>query len=173
MGHSMGAVTALALAGTYPDLPGTILLEDPPPFWAQSAPSAEQTDRRKAMAQWMIELKRKTPDEMMDESRKGNPTWPEAERGPWVESKVRMSFNVLSGFGQVGLDLRAAVQRIICPALLITADVALGGIASAENAADLQSLVPHLRIAHVAGAGHNIRREQPTQFLRVVSEFIG
>src|SRR5689334_1913015 len=27
LGHSMGAATALALAGTYPDLPGTILLE--------------------------------------------------------------------------------------------------------------------------------------------------
>lgn len=32
-GHSMGAMTALALAGLYPDLPGKILLEDPPPFW--------------------------------------------------------------------------------------------------------------------------------------------
>ena len=33
LGHSMGAVTALGLAGTYPDLPGAILLEDPPPWW--------------------------------------------------------------------------------------------------------------------------------------------
>jgi N-formylmaleamate deformylase len=30
LGHSMGAATALVLAGTYPDLPGAILLEDPP-----------------------------------------------------------------------------------------------------------------------------------------------
>ena len=30
LGHSMGAVTALALAGLYPNLPRAILLEDPP-----------------------------------------------------------------------------------------------------------------------------------------------
>src|SRR5947209_11457194 len=33
LGHSMGAATALALAGGHPDLPRAILLEDPPPVW--------------------------------------------------------------------------------------------------------------------------------------------
>jgi len=31
LGHSMGAITALALAGLYPAVPQAILLEDPPP----------------------------------------------------------------------------------------------------------------------------------------------
>src|SRR5258708_27029805 len=31
LGHSMGAITALTLAGIYPDVAGAILLEDPPP----------------------------------------------------------------------------------------------------------------------------------------------
>ena len=30
LGHSMGAATALVLAGTHPDVPGAIFLEDPP-----------------------------------------------------------------------------------------------------------------------------------------------
>ena len=33
LGHSMGAATALALAGAYQTLPGAILLEDPPAWW--------------------------------------------------------------------------------------------------------------------------------------------
>ena len=33
LGHSMGAATALVLAGTHPDLPGAIVLEDPPAWW--------------------------------------------------------------------------------------------------------------------------------------------
>src|SRR6185369_16836539 len=33
LGHSMGAATALALAGAHPEVPGVILLEDPPPRW--------------------------------------------------------------------------------------------------------------------------------------------
>ena len=33
LGHSMGAMCTLTLAGRYPDLPGAIVLEDPPPWW--------------------------------------------------------------------------------------------------------------------------------------------
>src|SRR5688572_12373589 len=36
LGHSMGAITTLVLAGTYPQLPRAILLEDPPPWWQSS-----------------------------------------------------------------------------------------------------------------------------------------
>src|SRR5215216_4643442 len=41
LGHSMGAATALAMAGAHPEVPGVILLEDPPARWiAQSAAGA-------------------------------------------------------------------------------------------------------------------------------------
>ena len=33
LGHSMGAATALVLAGRYPDLPNAIVLEHPPARW--------------------------------------------------------------------------------------------------------------------------------------------
>ena len=74
MGHSMGAVTTLALAGLYPDLPRVILLEDPPPFWAAHTVRADETDRRKRMGQGIIETKRKTREEMIDDNRKSSPT---------------------------------------------------------------------------------------------------
>lgn len=171
MGHSMGAVTTLALAGLHPALPGAIVLEDPPPFWEQRAAGA-QTERRRGMGSWIIDLKRLTREEMIESNRKSNPNWPEAERGPWVDSKLRLSFNVLSGFGGAGLDLREAVQRITCPALLITADPALGAITSAKQADELKSLVPQLQVVNIAGAGHNIRREQPERFVQCVKEFL-
>ena len=173
MGHSMGAVTTLALAALHPDLPGAILLEDPPPFWAPPSVLADQAQRRKGMGNWIIDLKRKTRDEMLADNRAMNPNWPEAERGSWADAKLRMSFNVLNGFGEAGLDLRALVPRIACPALLITSDPAHGGITNAEQANDLQTLVPQLQVAHIAGAGHNIRRDQPAQFLQEVRGFLG
>ena len=172
MGHSMGAVTTLALACLYPDLPGAIVLEDPPPFWAPPTITAGQTERRKGMGNWIIEVKRKTREEMIADNRAMNPNWPEAERGPWADAKLRMSFNVLNGFGEAGLDMRTLVPRITCPALLITSEPARGGIATTENAADLRSLVPQLQVAHIAEAGHNIRRDQPAHFLQAVRKFI-
>lgn len=171
MGHSMGAVTTLAVAGLYPDLPGAIVLEDPPPFWEQRA-AGLQADRRKGMGSWIIDLKRKTREEMIEGNRQAHPTWPEAERGPWADSKLRLSFNVMNGFGSAGLDMREAVQRIGCPALLIIADTTMGAITNAQQADDLKALVPQLRVTHIAGAGHNIRREQPERYLQCVNEFL-
>ena len=50
LGHSMGAATALVLAGTYPDVPGAILLEDPPAWWTDWAdtPAATRAPGRDA-----------------------------------------------------------------------------------------------------------------------------
>lgn len=171
MGHSMGAVTTLALASLYPDLPGAIVLEDPPPFWEQRA-NGLQPERRRGMGGWIIDLKRLTREEMIESNRKSSPTWPEAERGPWADSKLRLSFNVLNGSGGAGLDMRTAVQQVRCPALLIIADTAMGAITSAEQAKDLQTLMPQLQVVNIAGAGHNIRREQPQQFLQAVRAFL-
>src|SRR5690349_3955745 len=42
LGHSMGAITALTLAASYPDMPRAILLEDPPPFWNFQSITPEQ-----------------------------------------------------------------------------------------------------------------------------------
>ena len=46
LGHSMGAMTTLAFAGAYPDVPRAILLEDPPPWWVMNTASAEAAARR-------------------------------------------------------------------------------------------------------------------------------
>ena len=61
LGHSMGAGTALALAGMYPDVPGAILLEDPPAWWAPSPElPADVQDRLAQRHRWIAELKGKT-----------------------------------------------------------------------------------------------------------------
>jgi pimeloyl-ACP methyl ester carboxylesterase len=62
--------------------------------------------------------------------------------------------------------------RIGCPALLITGDPALGAIVAEEDARALEALVSRLRVAHVAEAGHNIRRDQFDRYLEVVRPFL-
>lgn len=44
LGHSLGAVTALVLAGAFPDVPAAILLEDPPALWAVPAGASTLTE---------------------------------------------------------------------------------------------------------------------------------
>ena len=171
LGHSMGAASALALAGLYPELPRAILLEDPPPWWI-TAEAGVPLARLSPIRVGIIELKRKTREELIAHAHGGSPTWPEAELGPWADAKLRFSFNILTADEPAAVDWPATVRRITCPALLITADPALGALVTPESAAALQALAPQLRIAHIAGAGHSIHREQFARSIETVRAFL-
>lgn len=176
LGHSMGAMTALVLAGTEPDLPGAILLEDPPAWWAAAREgSAADQERLAGMRAWMMDLKRKTRDELLAGQRVETPGWSEGELGPWADAKLRVSPYVASLFESrpaAAVDWSATLPRIACPALLITGDPERGAIVTEDDAAALRGLVPQVRVTYVPGAGHSIRRDQPARYLEVVRGFL-
>jgi N-formylmaleamate deformylase len=174
LGHSMGAMTALALAGAYPDLPRAILLEDPPARWmrdgSSAASDAEWRERTRAR---LTDLKRKSREELIASQRAATPGWSDAELGPWADAKLRLHLNVLNRDpASSEIDWPGLAGRIACPALLITGDPERGAIVKEEEAAALQSLVPQLRVAHIRGAGHSIRRDQFAPYLRAVRAFL-
>jgi N-formylmaleamate deformylase len=175
LGHSMGAATALILAGAYPDLPGAILLEDPPAWWTSWTTTPEATERLAGMRERFIGLKRKSRQELLDGQRAEQPGWSEADLGPWADAKQRFSPNVLSVLDQdnaAGIDWPHVLRQITCPALLITAEPERGAIVIEESAAMLKALVPQLEIARILGAGHNIRRDQFARFMDVIRAFL-
>jgi N-formylmaleamate deformylase len=176
LGHSMGAMTALALAGSYPDMARAILLEDPPPWWmTQPEGSPSEMERRAQMRASMAELKRKTREELVAEGRAVAPGWSDAEVERWADAKQRFSCNVLEIFNssvEARADGLAIVRRITCPALLITADPEQDALVTAESAAGLQALIPQLRIAYIPEAGHSIRRDQFARYLEIVRPFL-
>ncbi|HZB94945.1 MAG TPA: alpha/beta hydrolase, partial [Herpetosiphonaceae bacterium] len=158
---------------TYPDVPGAILLEDPPARWmpgSERSPSNPEWQAR--MRTQITEFKRKTREELIAEQRAKTPGWSEAELGPWADSKLRLSPNVINRSGAAEVDWQALLRRITCPALLITADPAQGAIVSEESATALRELVPQLRVAHVPGAGHSIRRDQFGRYIEIVRAFL-
>lgn len=173
LGHSMGAGTALVLAGMYSDVPRAILLEDPPAWWEPSLelPVAAE-DRVAQRRHWIEELKSKTREELIAAQRIAAPGWSEAELGPWADSKLRFNLSAMNLDPNASLDWPATLRRITCPALLIAADRARGAIITDESAASLRGLVPQLRVERIAGAGHNIRREQFDRYLEVVRAFL-
>ena len=174
LGHSLGAITSLALAGLYPEAPRAILLEDPPPFWMPWPEASSTPSEGPARGAWIGELKGKTREELIALARQQNPLWSEAEIGPWADAKLRVSLQVASVFTPGGrrMDWQAAAPRITCPALAIMADTERGAALTPEAAAALQAMVPQLETAHVAGAGHNIRREQFTRYMEVMRGFL-
>jgi N-formylmaleamate deformylase len=174
LGHSMGGATALALAGTYPDVPGAILVEDPGGLNFNPAPRDPEEDAKRSAGRfgWIIALKRKTREELLADQRAAKPHWSEAELGPWADSKLRLSFNVLNHRGGPPADWPALLPEIQCPSLLITADPARGAIVSPETAKQVEGMIPRLQIAHIPEAGHSIRRDQFDHYMSAVRDFL-
>jgi pimeloyl-ACP methyl ester carboxylesterase len=85
---------------------------------------------------------------------------------------VRFSLNAINREGTAPVDWPATMRHISCPALLITGDPARGGIITEESAAALKDLVPQLQVAHIADAGHSIRRDQFDRYREVVRSFL-
>jgi pimeloyl-ACP methyl ester carboxylesterase len=184
LGHSMGGASTLVLAGNYPEVPGAILVEDagafgmrtPAPAQTDAVPTDEERQaQEKRLAErhaWIRDLKDKTREELITGQRAKTPGWSEAELAPWADSKLRLNPHVLNRDNAAIVDWEAILRRITCPALLITADPALGAIITEEIAGELQAMVPQLRLAHVAQAGHNIRRDQFDRYMEVVRAFL-
>jgi pimeloyl-ACP methyl ester carboxylesterase len=173
LGHSMGAVTALAMAGAHPEVPGVILLEDPPARWiAQSASGPADQAWQERMRDWITGLQSKTREQLIAAQRAETPGWSEDELGPWADSKLRLSLSVLQRGAAPAIDWPLLVSGISCPALLITGDPAQRAIVTESEAAALQALIPQLQVAHIPGAGHSIRRDQFDRYMQVVRGFL-
>ncbi len=171
MGHSMGGGTTLALAGLYPDVPGAIILEDAGALSPADFPHRRQAAENPAQSMF-ARLQNKTRDELIAEMRTQHPDWSEAELGPWADAKLRLHPRAAAFDPTIGIAWQELLPRITCPALLITADLDRGAMVSPERAAEMHRQLPQLQIAHIPGAGHNIRCEQFDRFLEVVRSFL-
>jgi N-formylmaleamate deformylase len=170
LGHSMGAVSVLVLAGRHPELVRAAVLEDPPAWWMQDSKPFDPKWLAETKA-WIAEVQTHNLEEIVARERTEEPGWNEEELVPWADSKLQLSLNVFSQSGRIGVDWPKLLGKIACPVLLITADPERGAIVTETQAADLRARVPHVSIAHIRDASHSIHRDQPAQFLQAVQAF--
>ncbi len=176
LGHSMGAATTMGLASQFPDIPGAVLLEDPPAWWlTETVDEKAQAERAAGVMAWIQSLGTKTREELIASERVNSPTWTDDELGPWADSKLRVNPVVGRIFKDrfvERLGWPEALRSISCPAMLITADPERGAIVTSEGAERLRAAIPQLQVVHLAGAGHNIHREQFEGYVAAVRSFL-
>jgi N-formylmaleamate deformylase len=170
MGHSMGAATTATLAATYPELVSAAVLSDPP-WWSQDPPMPTD-EAREEQVQRVREMRAMSTEALMDLARTQSPSWPEIELGPWAESKQQHSPYHVSAPRKPRTSYRELVPCIQCPILLVTADPEHGSLVTPEVAAEAATLWKKGHVAHIAGAGHNIRREQFAPYMAAVRAFL-
>jgi len=182
VGHSMGAITAATVAANAPDVVRAIVLEDPPLL--DKPPS--QTDINKGLVgtneeqsapsgwQWLFELRALPREERIARGHALNPTWAEEEIIPWADSKAEMNIAFLepAHAAVIAFRWREIMARIQCPILLITGDPQLGAVVTPEAAQQAAQLWKQGEVVHIAGAGHNIRRDRYAEMMGAVKAFL-
>ena len=182
VGHSMGGITAATVAANYPDVVRAIVLEDPA---LQDKPPS-QTDINKGLLvtgeeqpaqsgwQWLFELRALPREERIARGFALNPTWAQEEIIPWADSKAEMNIAMLEpALAAVSNSRwREIMARIQCPILLITGDPELGVVVTPEVAQQAAQLWKQGEVVHIAGAGHNIRRDRYAEMMGAVKAFL-
>jgi len=183
IGHSMGGMTTFALAGLYPDDAGAFVVEDGMPFEMRRATS-ENSDSGGGLRAYFNMIKGKNHEELMAWRRVQSPNWGETDVRTFADAKVLLNPQTLAPFmnrdaapstpreAPTPLDWPTLLHQIHCPGLLIIGDTSIGAMVSAQDAAALQEQVPTLRVAQIADATHDIRRDQSAAFLEIITPFL-
>lgn len=172
LGHSMGAIATLVLAARHAELLRAIALEDPPPKWDPTFERPFTPEWQAGMRAWITGLQQQPRDAIIAAQRLQTPHWSDAELEPWADSKLRFNLNVIDRLSDPHQDWSALVLQVKCPVLLITGNPAEGSLVSQRSASLLQESVPQLHVAHLAGAGHSIRRDRFEPYLQAVLPFL-
>lgn len=169
IGHSMGAGSTAQLLAAYPGLTGGAVLEDPP--WRLPGTQASHLNATEWAAQ-IRQRKTLSAEQMLEEGRVGNPLWSEDEFPAWIEAKSQVSPYVVEYVDTMRTPWNELVARFTEPVLLVRGDPELGGIIGAEIAEQAVALNPLVTVVHLAGAGHNVRRERFEGFVAAVRSFL-
>jgi pimeloyl-ACP methyl ester carboxylesterase len=169
VGHSMGGGLAGALAARRPDLVAAVVLEDP--AWRDAA---ERVQPRGVVHERVAECRAFADDPagQLEKGRADNPTWPDVELAPWVESKAQVDLAFLDlGIANLLEPWDDIVASIAAPALVLLAERG-GPVSPAVRARAAGIANPLLDIRVVEGAGHCVRRDRAEAFHALVDPWL-
>jgi pimeloyl-ACP methyl ester carboxylesterase len=181
VGHSMGAGTTSGVATEASERLRGVVLEDPAWFDGErptlgadpNATGSRAPLRSPAWAEWMRSLKSHSPAELAAAAEAERPEWDPADRAYWAESKAGFDLNIVARPFDFGTTpWRETAAKITCPALLIYADPARGGIVTPEVAAEATTILPQGQAVQIPDAGHNIRKDNYPPFRDAVAAFL-
>jgi N-formylmaleamate deformylase len=179
-GHSMGADTSMHLAAEYPQLARAVFLEDPPIVPAGDAlfngQAMDGKDIGKMMKRFMLMFKLMPKFIGVRMARKGSPTYPDDEIIPWTDSKKRISFDFLNSMTMMDFNRIAPFEvftKITVPVLLFIGDREKMSIVTQETAQEAARINDKVRVVHLEGASHDIRRTRFDGYLPALKKFLG
>jgi pimeloyl-ACP methyl ester carboxylesterase len=107
-------------------------------------------------------------------ARKASPTYPDDEIIPWVNSKKRLNSDFLSSFTSMSMDGDPfeVFKKITVPVLLFIGDKEKMSIVSKESAQKAASANSMVKVVHLDGASHDIRRTRFDGYMPALTKFL-
>ena len=167
MGHSVGGRATADFAGTWPGRASRVVLEDP--IFIDPMDPAVRERRQERFRQQVAAFSAQSEAEILAAGRLTNPGWHEDDFPAWAEAKRVVDPEASPFYAH---PWQETVARIDVPVLLIRGEPGYGGVVSPDIAAEARALNPLIESVEIPGAGHNIRRENFTDYLTAVRGFL-
>jgi len=169
VGHSLGAMTALVVAGSDPGTARSLLLEDPP-LYAYRHP--DRADRFKAV--YDLVASKPSPEalirrvtEMNEGASRDRIEGIVASLSRLDPAVLRFSVDRTSIWGDW---IEEKMRAIRCRSVLLHADPAVGGAATRDEAKHAAGLIRGCRLVHWPQSPHSMLPFKPDAFLDLVEE---
>lgn len=169
IGHSMGALQAMHMAGDAPELVRAIVLEDPP--LAQDLSEWSDPNTLAQLEGWIRKLQRQPREESIAKARESRPHWEDSEFEPWVDAKRAVDLAFVGEFAIHREPMETTLARITCPVLLLTGDPG-PAIVTPETVQWATALCPTMQVRNFPGASHDIRRDAPDGVAAAIVGFL-
>jgi len=167
VGHSLGALVALELAGRQPGSARRLVVEDPPGAssvdWAEVAAGIEADTARAAT----------DPEGLRRDLEAANPAWPPGEAERRVADLADCDGRAIAGAVRPGVafDLPALLAAARLPVLLLLAEEALGSLLTGlDRKAAVEAVAEGA--TRVLPAGHSLHREALDSWLAALDDWL-
>lgn len=181
IGHSLGALAALAAAAEVPDLVAGLVLEDPPLSYGAPFPAETYTPLRDALVANDPAALRKAVDRfpLASPGPHGERTYGEM-RGFYAADRVLTYYKDLDpaflDWRMKGEDAKPLVagwlERVAAPTLVIAGEPRLGSTLDDASEWKLKKAIKDLTVKRFPGTGHVIHGYRPEQFLDNLEPFL-
>jgi len=174
VGHSRGAMVALAVAAHAPDVVRGVVLQEPT-LREPEAVGAPPTVPGPSRARDLLEAGGPV-EALADELLALDPLQPREEALSRAENMLHMDVRALdafrSGAMREGYDEWSLMRQLKCPAAFILGDSEAGSIVGETLLARAQQSIPDPRVLVVPGARHRVHLSNPEEFVDACLSFI-
>lgn len=187
LGHSLGAMVAAAVAAEVPELVRGAVLVNPPfhtmgkriehTVWEAQFTGMREAARRggtvdeltDALADIRLPVPGGTFKRFGELRDRASLQW-SAECLTHLDPEVLTP--LIEGRWLDGYDVAGVLSRVRCPALLLQADPAAGGVLRDDDVDEMMQALPSCRRVRFPGVGHQIHRDRPEAVLSALREFL-